>query len=82
MVRKWPWRPGLRLCSKKYEPFASCQPGNKQAEKPELSIADLMHATPGNAAINLVIDEHLTLSQEIQCNKITSGVYDLCPQRQ
>ena len=29
-----------------------------------------MHATPGNAAINLVIDEHLTLSQEIQCNKL------------
>jgi hypothetical protein len=68
MVRKWPWRPGLRLCSKKYEPFASCQPGNsKLADKPQLSIVNLMHATVGRTAVDLAIDKGLTLFPEIQC---------------
>lgn len=41
------------------EGYASSRPA---AEIPELSIADLMHATPGNAAVDLGMDKHLTLS--------------------
>lgn len=70
--------PSSKPHSKMNKPFASCQPGNKQAQKPELSIADLMPGL-GSAAVDLVIDKHLTLSPEIQCYKITTGVYGSSP---
>lgn len=34
-----------------------------------------MHATSESAALDMAINEHLTLSSKIQCHKISTGVY-------
>lgn len=52
----------------------------KKTKNRQLSIADQMYATEGNAALGLVIDKHLTLSSpQNQCYKIPTGVYGLLP---
>lgn len=33
VLGKWPWEPDSRPLSKKYELFASCQPGNNKQEE-------------------------------------------------
>lgn len=48
-------------------------------EKPQLSVADLMHATTGSAALGVAVDKHLTLFLKTQCYKITAGVYGPLP---
>lgn len=61
--RSWP-------CSKKYDLFASYQPKiNKQAEKPQLSTANLMHDTADSVALKLAGDKHLTLSPKFNVIK-------------
>lgn len=52
--------------SKIFKPFPFDQPGDsKQAEKPQLSIANLMQATKGSAALDLGTDKPLGLSPKI-----------------
>lgn len=62
-----------------YEPVTSRQTrNNKQAGKPQLSIADLKQATAGSAALDLAINKHLHYPK-IQCCKISTGVYGPLP---
>lgn len=51
------------LAAKVTSPLTFGQPrGKKQAGKPKLTIADLMHTTEDNAALDLTTDKHISHS--------------------
>ena len=67
--------PILRPHSKKHKPVDSYQPGNKQAEKPQLGVADLTQSTVGSAALDLAIEKHLHYPH----NSVSGNLYwSLC----
>lgn len=43
----------------------------------KFQIGYLMYATPGSAVLNLPVHKHLTLSTQVPCYKIVTGMYSL-----